>query len=384
MRARRNTAIGEVPLDGPALARDRLSGFSTNFDSVVSSAPSTLAEIAARVDVRIRELLDSELIRWSAVDADLAAPLSSLRDLVLAGGKRLRPAFCHWAFVGAGGDPFDHNVVDAGAGLELLHTFALVHDDVMDASLRRRGMDAVHVQFIDAHQRNGWRAEGRRFGEGVAILVGDLAFVYADLLMNDLPRAAQAIFTELRIEVNIGQYLDLLGTVRGGPSVESAKRICTYKSGKYTIERPLHLGAALAGQHERFDAALSAYGLPLGEAFQLKDDLLGALGDESVTGKPVGDDLREGKPTALVARALSAATPAQRNLLDRIGHTDLRPDEIAAIQEILVDTGAAAVVEAQIGELRDEAITAIRASALTPLAVESLISLAFYVTDRDR
>ena len=187
----------------------------------MSSAPSTLAEIAARVDVRIRELLDGELIRWSAVDADLAAPLSSLRNLVLAGGKRLRPAFCHWAFVGAGGDPFDHNVVDAGAGLELLHTFALVHDDVMDASLRRRGMDAVHVQFIDAHQKNGWRAEDRRFGEGVAILVGDLAFVYADLLMNDLPRAAQAIFTELRIEVNIGQYLDLLGTVRGGPSVET-------------------------------------------------------------------------------------------------------------------------------------------------------------------
>ena len=350
----------------------------------MSSAPETLSEIAARVDIRIRQLLDGELIRWTAVDADLAAPLSSLRALVLAGGKRLRPAFCHWAFVGAGGDPLDQNVVDAGAGLELLHTFALVHDDVMDASLRRRGMDAVHVQFIAAHQRNRWRAEDRRFGEGVAILVGDLAFVYADLLMNDLPRAAQAIFTELRIEVNIGQYLDLLGTVRGGPSVEAAQRICTYKSGKYTIERPLHLGAALAGQHERFDAALSAFGLPLGEAFQLKDDLLGALGDEAVTGKPVGDDLREGKPTALVARALSAATPAQRTVLDRIGHTDLRSDEITTIQEILVDTGAAAVVETQIGALRDEAITAIESSGLTRPAVDALVALAFYVTDRDR
>ena len=166
--------------------------------------------------------------------------------------------------------------------------------------------------------------------------------------------------------------------------MESAQRICTYKSGKYTIERPLHLGAALAGQHERFDAALSAYGLPLGEAFQLKDDLLGALGDEAATGKPVGDDLREGKPTALVARAFTAATPAQRIFLDRIGHTDLRSEEIMSIQEILVDTGAAAVVEAQIGELRDRAITAIESSGLTPLAVESLVSLAYYVTDRDR
>lgn len=347
-------------------------------------APRTLAEIARRVDLRIREVLDAELVRWTAVDADLAAPLSSLRDLVLAGGKRLRPAFCHWAFVGCGGDPLDSNVVNAGAGLELLHTFALVHDDVMDASLRRRGMDAVHVQFIDEHRRQEWRAEDRRFGEGVAILVGDLAFVYADLLMADLSREAQAIFTELRIEVNIGQYLDLLGTVRGSPSVEAARRICTYKSGKYTIERPLHLGAALAGHHRNFDGVLSDYGLPLGEAFQLKDDLLGALGDEGATGKPVGDDLREGKPTALVARALAGASAGQRQLLDRIGHVDLTIEEIAGIQTVLVETGAVATVETQIGVLRDEAIKAICASAMTTEAIEALVELAHYVTDRDR
>ncbi len=347
-------------------------------------APPSLADIAARVDRRIRALLDAEVDRWSKVDPDLAAPLSSLRDLVLAGGKRLRPAFCHWAFVGAGGRLDDVSVVDAGAGLELLHTFALVHDDVMDASLRRRGMDAVHVQFIDEHRRNGWRAEDRRFGEGVAILVGDLAFVYADLLMADLPRSAQAIFTELRIEVNIGQYLDLLGTVRGNPSVEIARRICTYKSGKYTIERPLHLGAALADRHAEFDASLSAYGLPLGEAFQLTDDLLGALGDEAVTGKPVGDDLREGKPTALVARALEAATPSQRAVLDRIGHVDLSFDEIGAIQAVLVETGAAEHIRAQINGLRDEAIAAIITSGLTDQATEALVELAHYVTDRDR
>lgn len=351
---------------------------------MIDAAPSALAEIAARVDVRIRQLLEAELARWTAVDADLAAPLSSLRELVLAGGKRLRPAFCHWAYVGCGGDPTDTNLIDAGAGLELLHTFALVHDDIMDASLRRRGMDAVHVQFIDEHHRNAWRAEGRRFGEGVAILVGDLAFVYADLLMADLPREAQAVFNELRIEVNIGQYLDLLGTVRGAPTVEAAQRICTYKSGKYTIERPLHLGAALAGRHHDVQAALSGYGLPLGEAFQLKDDLLGALGNADATGKPVGDDLREGKPTALVARALLTATPEQRSLLDRIGCPDLGSDEISAIQQVLTDTGATATVTAQIASLRDQAIGAISASSLTGEAIDALVGLAHYVTDRDR
>src|SRR5688500_10955173 len=263
-----------------------------------ATAPDSLMTIATRVAERLDLLLAEEISRWRAVDPDLAAPLTSLRDLVLAGGKRLRPAFCHWAFVGAGGDEDDPRVVDAGAALELLHTFALIHDDVMDGSITRRGLDAVHIDFEGRHALSSWRGEGRRFGEGVAILVGDLAFVYADLLMVDAPRPAVDVFNELRLEVNIGQYLDLLGTVRGNGTKEAAHRICVYKSGKYTVERPLHLGAALAGRFDEMAPALSAYGLPLGEAFQLRDDLLGAFGDEDLLGKPVGDDLREGKPTA--------------------------------------------------------------------------------------
>jgi geranylgeranyl diphosphate synthase, type I len=349
------------------------------------AAPAHLSSIAAAADLRIRTLLDAELIRWTAVDPDLAAPLSSLRDLVLAGGKRLRPAFCHWAFVGAGGDPSDTRVVDAGAGLEMLHTFALVHDDIMDNSRTRRGMDAVHIQFGDEHRRQGWQSEERRFGEGVAILVGDMAFVYADQLLEGANPEAIRIFTELRVEVNIGQYLDLLGTVRGRPTLETARRICQYKSGKYTIERPLHLGVALMGAQAlvKFKGALSAYGMPLGEAFQLKDDLLGTLGDNTVLGKPVGDDLREGKPTALVARAIAAATPAQLAILDGIGNPDLPDDQITAIQQILVETGAAAQVSASIDVLRDEALAAIATSGLLPEAIAALSELAYYVTDRD-
>jgi geranylgeranyl diphosphate synthase, type I len=366
-----NTAPTQPPFSVPAPA---------------TVAPASLAFIAEAADRRIRTLLDAELIRWTKVDPDLAAPLSSLRDLVLAGGKRLRPAFCHWAFVGAGGDPSDSRVVDAGAGLEMLHTFALVHDDIMDNSSTRRGMDAVHIQFSDEHRRQGWQSEGRRFGEGVAILVGDMAFVYADQLLEGANPEAIRVFTELRVEVNIGQYLDLVGTVRGRPTLETARRICQYKSGKYTIERPLHLGVALMGASafRKFECALSAFGLPLGEAFQLKDDLLGTLGDNTVIGKPVGDDLREGKPTALVARAIAAATPAQLAILDGIGSPDLSNDQITAIQQILVDTGAATAVSNDIDLLRDEALAAIATSALLPEAVSALSELAHYVTDRDR
>ena len=334
--------------------------------------------------MRIDQLLCAEIERWKAVDPALAEPLASLRDLVMAGGKRLRPAFCHWAFVGAGGDPCDPQVVDAGGALELLHTFALVHDDVMDGSLTRRGLDAVHVDFQSRHAASAWLGEGRRFGEGVAILVGDLAFVYADLLLAGAPRAALDVFTELRLEVNIGQYLDLIGTVRGGGTREAARRICVYKSGKYTVERPLHLGAALAGRLDDLALPLSGYGLPLGEAFQLRDDLLGAFGDESLIGKPVGEDLREGKPTALVALARSRASGEPARLLaERFGRADLSEDEVTALLETLVETGAMAQVEDQIQALVEESLGALERAPVSDEARRHLVELAWFVGGRD-
>ncbi len=349
----------------------------------VNAAPASLSHIAQRVDDRIALLMDAELARWSLVDVDLIAPLSSLRALVLAGGKRLRPAFCHWGYVGGGGNPEDAAVIDAGAGLELLHTFALVHDDIMDASRTRRGMDAVHIQFIEAHHAFSGRGEDRRFGEGVAILVGDLAFVYADLLLTGANPDAIRIFNELRIEVNIGQYLDLLGSVRGEPSIASARRICQYKSGKYTIERPLHLGAALAGNLDEVQESLTAYGMPLGEAFQLRDDLLGAIGDDRLTGKPVGDDLREGKPTALIAAARATATQGQRELLGRIGDPHLSDETISEMQTVLVATGAVKQIETLIDSLRDESLNAIKSAHMTPESIDALVELAHFVTHRD-
>ncbi len=194
------------------------------------------------------------------------------------------------------------SIVDIGAAFELLHAFALIHDDVMDGSATRRRSPTIHVEFEGVHAAGDWRGEPRRFGEGVAILVGDLACVYADRLMVDAPPAARRIWNELKIELNVGQYLDVLGTARGGTDVASARRISRYKSGKYTIERPLHLGAALAGRGEELAASLSAYGDPLGEAFQLRDDILGTFGDSERTGKPVGRRPARGQAHAVVGR----------------------------------------------------------------------------------
>ena len=341
------------------------------------------AEVVAAVDARIAEVLDAEVARWQALDPALEAPLRSLRSFVLRGGKRLRPLFCHWGFVAAGGAPGDPVVVDAGAAFELLHAFALVHDDVMDGSTTRRRQPTVHAEFSGTHEGAGWRGEPRRFGEGVAVLVGDLAAVYADRLLAGAPDEAQAVWHELQIEINVGQYLDVVGTVRGGTDLAAARRIARYKSGKYTIERPLHLGAALCGRLEDLQGVLSAYGGPLGEAFQLRDDLLGALGDPAVTGKPVGEDLREGKPTPLlaVARQRSSGSP-DAEVLERVGSPGLDDAGVAEVQDVLVGSGAVDEVERSITALTEEAVAALDGAGLPVAARDALVELAAAVTRR--
>ena len=351
---------------------------------MTGAVPSALSTVAEPVERRLREVLDGERARWEPVDPDMVAPLDSLTRFVLAGGKRLRPAFCHWAFVGAGGDPGQRSVVDAGAAFEMLHAFALVHDDVMDGSATRRGAATVHVEFEALHDTSRWRGESRRFGEGVAILIGDLAEVYADRLMSATTPEAFAVWNELKIELNVGQYLDVLGTARGGTDLATARRIARYKSGKYTIVRPLHVGAALAGRLDDLAEALSAYGEPLGEAFQLRDDILGAFGDEALTGKPVGDDLLEGKPTPLLAIANERADGAGAELLARVGRPDLTTAEVAAIQDVLVACGARAEIEASIASLVDDAVGSLAGSALGEPALQALHDLADYVAHRDR
>ncbi len=351
---------------------------------MTSAAPASLSTIAARVEGRLAEFLAPELERWARFDAELAEPMAEIGRLVLAGGKRLRPAFCHWGFVGAGGDPSDPMIVNAGAAFELMHAFALFHDDVMDDATSRRGNITTHTVFAGHHRDGGWAGEARRFGEGVAILVGDLAFVYGDMMMTGASPAAWAIWNELRIELNVGQVLDILGSVRNERSRVRAEQICRYKSGKYTIERPLHLGAVMAAPEraEELLPALSAYGLPLGDAFQMRDDVMGAFGDPAITGKPVGGDLREGKPTPLMARAVERARGAQGEVLALVGRTDLTDRQVADVQQVIIDTGALADLEATISRLTEEAVAAIADAPITPEARVELVSLAAYVSQR--
>ncbi len=346
--------------------------------------PAQLREIGERAERRIIALLDSELQRWAAVDPVLEEPFRELLRLVEAGGKRLRPAFCHWGHVAGGGDPTSSRALDAGAAVELLHMMALIHDDVMDGSSLRRGQATAHRLLSDRHATSGWSGEARRYGEGGAVLIGDFAFVYSDQLLDGASAQTRAIFDELRLELCVGQYLDLAGTAMRTRDPEAALRIAVFKSGKYTVERPLHLGAALAGALDELREPLSRIGLPLGQAFQMRDDILGVFGDPSLTGKPVGDDLREGKPTSMLAFAARAASPTERALLDRLGGDDLSQSDIESLQGVIEESGARAMAESAIEDLVSEALEALAAAPITEEARIGLKELAGFVAWRDR
>lgn len=349
-----------------------------------SVPPPQLTSVAQKVEQCLDAAIRTHEVRWLSLDEDLALPVQEIRRLTLSGGKRLRPAFAYWAFVALGGDPADHRIIEVGSAIELLHGFALFHDDIMDGADSRRGVPTTHVTLAQRHESERWAGESRRFGEGAAILIGDLAFVMADELFGEVSKDVRRVWNELRLELNIGQYLDMLGSARHERRREVADRICRYKSGKYTVERPLHIGALMAHPTDVAETVkmFSRIGLPLGDAFQMRDDVLGVFGDSMITGKPVGNDLREGKPTPLLARAFEMANAAQKEILSTVGHGELSADDVARIQTVIVECGALADMETLIDDLRHESVEAITESIPAGEARDALTALAMYVTAR--
>lgn len=352
-------------------------------------SPLDAADLRQRVQAVVDETLVEQGRLLDEVSADLTPMVEALAAL-LAGGKRLRPAFCYWGWRGAGGDlALDDAALRAAASLEFLQACALIHDDVMDGSDTRRGLPAAHRRFAGVHRTAEWLGSPESFGVGAAILLGDLCLSWADeiLLTADFSHEAimrgKRVYDEMRTELMAGQYLDLLEQARGGGSVERALRVVRYKSAKYTIERPLHLGAALAGADANVMTAYSSYGLPLGEAFQLRDDILGVFGDPQETGKPAGDDLREGKRTVLVAIAVERSTPKQAAAMRRyLGDPTLDAAGVETLREIIVDTGARDYTENLITELLEKALAALHTADLDPEAREVLTGLAYAATRR--
>jgi geranylgeranyl diphosphate synthase type I len=336
------------------------------------AAPADHAALAtdlrARVQTVLAQFLSEQAAVLGGIGPDLDPVTEALQEFLLEGGKRLRPTFAYWGYRGAGGED-STGIVTAAASLELLHACALIHDDVMDGSDTRRGHPAVHRRFSMLHGKQDWEGSSDAFGESAAILLGDLCLVWAEQMLTTCGLPAEAVarvrpvYDEMRVELMSGQYLDLLEQALGGHDMARVLRVARFKSAKYTIERPLHVGAALAGGDPAVRDAYSAYGLPLGEAFQLRDDVLGVFGDPELTGKPAGDDLREGKRTALIAMALEQADDAQAAVVARhLGDPDLDRAGVEALRTVIADTGALGRVEVLIEQRTEQAIAALRPS----------------------
>lgn len=349
--------------------------------------PSALAASAARVDASLRERLAVLLPRLTALHPALG-PASDHLATFLAGGKRVRPTLLLLGYAAGGGHDRDAAMGPALA-LELLHTCALLHDDVIDRAPTRRGRPTVHHAVAAQHRAAGWAGEPMAYGEAVAILLGDLAFVHADELFLEAQVPATALlagfrrFTVLREEVMAGQYLDLHAATARLTDRDLALTVATLKSGRYSVARPLEIGALLAGADGPLVDGLGAVGDPLGRAFQVRDDLLGVFGEESRTGKSAASDLAEGKRTLLIAEAAVRLADDDRARLEAgLGDPDLPASEAAALRELLDACGARAAAEDYVQRSVDEALAALDALDVAPEVADELAAVARQLGDR--
>ena len=386
--------IGGPHLDEGRAAPDgrehppRISALPRYADSGLVSHLGQVDELLDSVVAELQELWQHEFDDGGRLDvlADQDLP-SFIGQLLTSGGKRIRPAMCYlgWLSTATGTrDSGREHVVTVGAALELLHIFALIHDDVMDESASRRGHPSVHAQAARLHALSHGHGSPVRFGDSIAMLVGDLAHSEADQLAAALPPEMRRIWRILVVELVCGQRRDLTGSAAGRRDLGHARQVARMKSGSYTVERPLQLGAAAAAASPAALTQLLVYGREVGEAFALRDDLLGVWGDPAVTGKPAGDDLLSGKPTVILSLAQRRVTGVARTVLGRVGSAHLSDTDVGVLQVALRDCGVVDAVEDMIDDHLDHALSALGDDVLHPDGIAGLTQMAHQIAWRTR
>lgn len=357
---------------------------------VATEVKARIETVRAEIRSELADYLAGQRTYLTSIASELVPVCDALDEFLLDGGKRLRPLFAYAGLIASGAQP-TREIIRAISSLELLQACALIHDDLMDRSDTRRGKPAIHRHFENLHQSSAMNGLATQFGEAAAVLLGDLALVWSDQMLNTsgIPTqsllAAHLIHDEMRVELMAGQYLDVREAGEKTYSAERSLRIARYKSGKYTIERPLHIGAVIGAPTNHGDllGALSRYGLPLGEAFQLRDDMLGIFGDPAITGKPAGDDLREGKRTVLIAMTLEALDQQGKEvLLAHLGQPEISLEKIEELRALITSSGAVEKVENLIEKLTNESLTAIEDPSINPSSRELLTYIALSAVKR--
>lgn len=362
---------------------------TSSLESEVRGLSRAFTDSVAR---KLEDFLEVKSQEVSSITTSATEIVNAIRELT-RGGKRLRPLFAYWGFLGAGGSPSSPDAVQLGAALELFQAAALIHDDIIDNSDTRRGRPSVHKHFEAQHQALGLSGSAAHYGMASAILTGDLCLSLSEELFASIPSvnpSTRRIFNRMRTQVMAGQYLDVLEESAGpaynpAEAVKRARTIVRFKSAKYSTENPFLLGGALADADALLLESYSAFALPLGEAFQLRDDVLGVFGDPEITGKPAGDDLREGKRTELIAHALSLTTQENQDFIQaRLGASNLSDAEVDRLSTILRDSGALAATERSISELTNQSLVALGKIQVADLPLAGMKYLSDAVTKRSK
>ena len=367
--------------------------------------------LLGQVQANLDSFCQKQRTDFEAISADLI-PVVDYTQSLLQGGKRFRALFCYWAWRACLSDSSYHQseqeiqdseqaIAGIAASLEMFHAAALVHDDLLDQSDTRRGAPAIHKRFETLHKEKSWAGAPERFGVAGSVLVGDLMLgwsseIFGNALLHspnrEIESACRDEFSLMRVEVMAGQYLDVLeenaaATRPVSEGVGRAEKVILYKTAKYSIEAPLRIGAAFAGADPAKLSQFTQFGIPLGIAFQLRDDILGVFGDPSVTGKPAGDDLREGKRTVLVALTLEALTERSPSMAESfeelLTSRELDTHQIAFMQKLIKDSGALEKTERMIVELGDRSLESLDTANLEESAKATLKALALKVISRD-
>ena len=359
--------------------------------AALSVEAAATVELTGAITEQLRQYLHDRRTQTAHIGEDYVLLIAALEDFVLNGGKRLRPAFAYWGWRAVATEQPDPNVLLLFSALELLHASALVHDDVIDDSSTRRGRPTAHIRFAALHRDRDWRGSADRFGISAAILLGDLALTWADDIVfgvdlsPEAQRRIRRVWGDIRTEVLGGQYLDIVAEASAAESIASAMNVDIYKTARYTVSRPLQLGAAAAADRPDVQELFQQFGTDLGIAFQLRDDVLGVFGDPAVTGKPSGDDLRSGKRTVLIAEAVQLADtsdPLAANLLRSSIGAQLTDTQVAELRDVIQSVGALAAAEDRIATLTRRALDTLAAAPINPAAKSGLSDLARQATNR--
>ncbi|KGA04043.1 MAG: polyprenyl synthetase [actinobacterium acIB-AMD-6] len=356
--------------------------------AVTSPDGSILVSMRDDINLALSDFVKTGSQYLSNIGAELNPVAVEIEKFLLDSGKRLRPLFAYVGLLSTGKQPTPQ-IIKAVASLELIHVCALIHDDVMDNSDTRRGAPSIHKIFESLHLEQKLSGSASQFGSASAILMGDLALVWSAQMLHTSGISDQELigvlpfYDEMRVELMAGQYLDVFEQSLATQSIERSMKVARFKSGKYTIERPLHFGGALGNGSVDLLKTFTEYGIPLGEAFQLRDDMLGVFGNPKETGKPAGDDLREGKRTALIAATFDKANKTQMEVLNEyFGDPNLSNDQISLLQEIIVETGAQSHIESVIKQLAETSLNALTYEGISLEGKQLLQELVHLSTNR--